>query len=183
MSIERRDAIRALSERCDYWLLALGGSTSYNGCTGLSSGFSSATEMAKIRTFGLSGSLMGWAAGVPGRACMQIDTIRPSDVIASAKVGREAIFHGSVSSNRLRRQLRGDLDTIVGKALKKDSRERYGSVTAFESDLRRYLKHEPISAHPDTFFYRVRNTFAAIASPLVSYPSLCWRSSQALPRL
>jgi serine/threonine protein kinase len=90
------------------------------------------------------------------KAITENDAPRPSDVIASGKLGSEATSQkGAVSSDRLRRQLRGDLDTIVGKALKKDPRERYGSVGAFEADLRRYLKHEPISAHPDTFSYRV----------------------------
>jgi serine/threonine-protein kinase len=56
--------------------------------------------------------------------------------------------------DKLRRQLRGDLDTIVGKALKKDPQERYASVTGFADDLQRYLKHEPISARPDTLAYR-----------------------------
>src|SRR5580698_9782618 len=56
--------------------------------------------------------------------------------------------------DKLRRELRGDLDTIVGKALKKDSQERYASVIGFADDLQRYLKHEPISARPDTLAYR-----------------------------
>ena len=54
----------------------------------------------------------------------------------------------------LRRLLKGDLETIVGKALKKSPMERYQSVTAFADDLRRYLGHEPISARPDTLAYR-----------------------------
>src|SRR5207253_561100 len=48
----------------------------------------------------------------------------------------------------------GDLDTIVAKALKKDPAERYLSVTAFADDVRRYLRHDPISARPDSFTYR-----------------------------
>jgi serine/threonine protein kinase/tetratricopeptide (TPR) repeat protein len=48
----------------------------------------------------------------------------------------------------------GDLGTILGKALKKQPRERYASVTALADDLRRYLNHEPISARPDTLAYR-----------------------------
>jgi serine/threonine protein kinase/Tfp pilus assembly protein PilF len=59
-----------------------------------------------------------------------------------------------VPPGRLRRLLRGDLDTIVAKALKKDPAERYSSVTAFADDLRRVLRHEPIGARPDTVIYR-----------------------------
>ena len=55
---------------------------------------------------------------------------------------------------RLRRMLRGDLDAIVAKALKKDASKRYASVSALADDLRRYLRHEPISARPDTLQYR-----------------------------
>ena len=55
---------------------------------------------------------------------------------------------------KLRRVLRGDLDTILAKALKKDPHERYASVGAFADDLRRYLKSEPIKARPDTLTYR-----------------------------
>jgi eukaryotic-like serine/threonine-protein kinase len=49
-----------------------------------------------------------------------------------------------------------DLDTIVAKALKKIAAERYPSVAAFGDDLRRYLRHEPISARPDAVSYRLR---------------------------
>jgi len=56
--------------------------------------------------------------------------------------------------DKLLRVLRGDLDTIVAKALKKNPQERYASVTAFSDDLRRYLTNEPISARPDTLAYR-----------------------------
>ncbi|HWW95710.1 MAG TPA: serine/threonine-protein kinase [Vicinamibacteria bacterium] len=54
----------------------------------------------------------------------------------------------------LRRLVKGDLDTIVAKALKKNPAERYASVTVLADDLRRYLNHEPISARPDTLAYR-----------------------------
>ena len=55
---------------------------------------------------------------------------------------------------RLRRLLQGDLDVIVGKALKKTAPERYASVTALADDLRRCLNDVPISARPDTLRYR-----------------------------
>jgi serine/threonine protein kinase len=60
----------------------------------------------------------------------------------------------STTPERLLRLLRGDLDTILGKALKKDPAERYASVAEFADDLRRYVEHQPISARPDALGYR-----------------------------
>lgn len=54
-----------------------------------------------------------------------------------------------------RRLLRGDLDNILGKALKQNPAERYRSVTDFADDLKRLLAHEPVHAHADTMGYRV----------------------------
>jgi tetratricopeptide (TPR) repeat protein len=50
--------------------------------------------------------------------------------------------------------VRGDLATIVAKALKRDPAERYASAAAFAEDLLHYLDHEPIAARPDTLAYR-----------------------------
>ena len=66
----------------------------------------------------------------------------------------ERAFRRATTPDGLRRRLRGDLDTIVAKALKKDPKERYASVAEFADDLRRYLHHQPITARPDTFAYR-----------------------------
>jgi serine/threonine-protein kinase len=60
----------------------------------------------------------------------------------------------SVAPPQLQRLYRGDLETIVATALKKNPAERYATATAFADDLRRYLRHEPISARPDSFTYR-----------------------------
>jgi eukaryotic-like serine/threonine-protein kinase len=53
------------------------------------------------------------------------------------------------------RALRGDLDNIVAKTLKKDPNDRYSSADLLAQDLRRYLAHQPVSARPDTLAYRV----------------------------
>jgi serine/threonine protein kinase/Tfp pilus assembly protein PilF len=58
------------------------------------------------------------------------------------------------SPEALRRALRGDLDTIVARALKKRPEERYPSVAALGDDVRRYLEDEPIAARPDSLSYR-----------------------------
>jgi serine/threonine-protein kinase len=56
----------------------------------------------------------------------------------------------------MRRKLRGDLDTIVMKALKKDPRERYGAIVEFADDIERYLRGDPVRARPDSTWYRTR---------------------------
>jgi serine/threonine protein kinase len=87
------------------------------------------------------------------KAVLELEPPRASDA-TSADTSKLVAERRDATPEKLRRQLRGDLDTIVGKALKKDPRERYASVTAFADDLQRYLKHEPISARPDTLAYR-----------------------------
>jgi serine/threonine protein kinase/tetratricopeptide (TPR) repeat protein len=73
---------------------------------------------------------------------------------------RTAITPESVSSERglqpaeLRRRLRGDLDTIVMKALRKECDRRYGSVEEFSEDIERYLAGMPIRARRPTIAYR-----------------------------
>jgi WD40 repeat protein len=52
--------------------------------------------------------------------------------------------------------LRGDVETIVAKALEKDPRRRYASAGELAADLRRYLNHEAIRARPPSAIYRLR---------------------------
>ena len=89
------------------------------------------------------------------KAIVETEPRRASEAIASAASKPQAEKRGT-TFEKLSRQLRGDLDTILAKALKKTAAERYGSVTALGDDLRRYLNHEPISARPHTLVYRVR---------------------------
>ena len=56
----------------------------------------------------------------------------------------------------LTRQLRGDPDAVVLKALEKDRKRRYGSPSELAADIGRYLRHEPVSAHPPSAGYRAR---------------------------
>ena len=57
---------------------------------------------------------------------------------------------------RLRRQLRGDLDTIVLKTLRKEPSRRYVSAEQLSEDLRRHLEGLPVTAHHDSWSYRSR---------------------------
>jgi eukaryotic-like serine/threonine-protein kinase len=81
------------------------------------------------------------------------DTVAEPGARAPEVVERIAAARAATPDG-LRRVLKGDLDTIVARALKKDPAQRYASVTALADDLRRYLHHEPIGARPDTLTYR-----------------------------
>ena len=53
----------------------------------------------------------------------------------------------------LRRDLRGDLDWIVMKAIERDRNRRYETANAFALDLERHLEHKPVTARPPTLGY------------------------------
>ncbi len=74
-------------------------------------------------------------------------------------------------------RLRGDLETIVAKAMAKDKEDRYASAATFAADIRRYLNFEPIEARPPSAIYQLRRfvrrnrtpvTIAATAALLVA---------------
>jgi WD40 repeat protein len=60
----------------------------------------------------------------------------------------------------LRRELAGDLDNIVLRALQKSPEQRYASAAALADDLRRYLAGLPVAARAATFAYRARKLLA-----------------------
>jgi tetratricopeptide (TPR) repeat protein len=72
----------------------------------------------------------------------------------------------------LGRQLRGDLDTIVAMAVRKEPERRYGSAAALSDDLACYLHGRPVQARPGSLGYRVgklvrRHRAAVAAAALV----------------
>ena len=75
-----------------------------------------------------------------------------------------------------RKLLRGDLDTIVLKTLKKRWAERYATVDALGDDLHRWLEGLPVLARPDSARYRlskfVRRHAIAVAAATVVVASL-----------
>ncbi len=56
----------------------------------------------------------------------------------------------NLSSN----SIRGDLDNIVLKALRKEPERRYSSAENFAEDIKRHLRGLPVTARPNTFSYR-----------------------------
>ena len=85
-------------------------------------------------------------APTPDEVLRAQSTLQP---LAPSKAGRAG---APVPPSRLR----GDLDTIVLKALQREPQRRYATVDAFAADVRRYLAGRPISARRDRAGYRLR---------------------------
>ena len=68
----------------------------------------------------------------------------------------------------LRRRLRGDLDNIVLKALRKNPEQRYATAAELADDLQRRLHGFPVRARPDRFVYRARKFIVRRAVPLAA---------------
>ena len=80
----------------------------------------------------------------------------PSSRLKNAETLLDIAARRDTEPERLIRQVRGELDWIVTKALEKDRTRRYESPSAFAEDLRRHLANEPILAGPVTRMYRLR---------------------------
>jgi len=79
--------------------------------------------------------------------------VRNKPVAEAARIIRE---EEPTRLGSIRTELRGDIETIVCKALEKDRERRYASAAELGADLRRYLVNEPIAAHPPSTFYQLR---------------------------
>ena len=78
------------------------------------------------------------------RALAEREPRRPSAVVSQMSpddpVSRRILKERGTTRDRLARACRGDIDTIVAKALKKSPAERYQTVTALADDIRRHLR-------------------------------------------
>ena len=90
-----------------------------------------------------------------GKIVCEVEPKKPSAVVGrNGTTTGEATTRPTSQTERLRRQLTGDLDLIVLKALRKEPERRYASVVEFADDLRRHLKGRPVKAHQPTLGYR-----------------------------
>lgn len=93
----------------------------------------------------------GRSAVVLALGVKEESVLRPSSALLRGE-GRLA----PAERQRRARELRGDLDLIVLKALHPEPDRRYPSAAELGEELRRYLAHEPVSARPDALAYRAR---------------------------
>jgi serine/threonine protein kinase/Tfp pilus assembly protein PilF len=89
--------------------------------------------------------------GLLEQAVATVDVKKPS-----TQIEPEAVATRATTQEQLARQLRGDLDAVVLKALAKQPTERYQSAAALAEDLQRYREGKPIHALPARFTDRSR---------------------------
>ena len=82
---------------------------------------------------------------------------RPSRLWREGPNGPDAKLRAAQRNStpeRLARQCEGDIDQIVARALAEEPTRRYRTALALADDVRRLLRHEPVTAHADTLGYR-----------------------------
>ena len=106
-------------------------------------------------------------ADIPLASAMAGGTEEPQDVVEAR----------ATTLSKLRRDLRGDLDSILIKALSRKPQERYETVASFADDLVRYAKGRVVRAHR-----RSRTRHCSAMGGTDSSKRTRWRGSIAKPR-
>jgi tetratricopeptide (TPR) repeat protein/predicted Ser/Thr protein kinase len=108
------------------------------------------------------------------RAVCRAPITRPSQAVPESLPG----------AARLRRQLAGDLDTIILMAMRKEPERRYSSVDEFAADVRRYLEGLPVAARKESLGYRagkfVRRHRLGLGAAVLSFISLLLGTAMAV---
>ena len=128
------------------------------------------------------------------RAIVDTEPVRLSEAVTverhAGEKPAEIAARRATTLKKLRAALRGDLDNIGAKALKKRPSERYTSAEAMADDLRRFLALEPVTAVADSAAYRAgkflrrhRGAVAAAAgvlvAALVGTAGIAWQAREA----
>jgi tetratricopeptide (TPR) repeat protein len=136
-------------------------------------------------------TLRGAAYAEIQRVIREIDPPKPSTRLSSLgnDSGKVAQMRSS-DATALLRQLRGDLDWIVMRAMEKERTRRYGSASELADDIRRHLENRPVQAGPPgagyvmgKFIRRHRPAVAAAAlvllTLLVGLTGTTWQAVRA----
>ncbi|MDZ4755227.1 MAG: ECF-type sigma factor [Phycisphaerae bacterium] len=110
--------------------------------------------------------------------------VRARDVAAAF---RHVLDHEPTSIGRLRRDLRGDVETVVTTAMEKDPQRRYATAAALASDLRACRDRRPIAARPPSVLYRsgrfVQRNRALVGVTTLAFAAVCTAAIWALVSL
>jgi len=107
------------------------------------------------------------------RIIREFDPPKPSTRVRKLGQGaRDMARRRGETAAHLERELRGDLDWIIMKAIDKDRSRRYETANALAMDIQRHLRNEPVLAGPPSPIYKFgkfarRNRVALLAASLV----------------
>ncbi len=111
-----------------------------------------------------------------GQTIIQADPAKPSTLVTVKPNGKAANTEdekaASLYLKQAQRKLKGDLDNIILKALRKEPERRYDSAGQLLQDIQNYQNHMPVMARPESRIYRAkkfifRNKTAAVAAGLI----------------
>src|ERR1700738_2091251 len=116
------------------------------------------------------------------RAICMDDPVRPSQMVISKLSGEKDVDRSRLSDRRglspqrLRARLIGDLDAIIGMAMRKEPDRRYPSVEALADDLSRHLLGQPVRARHGDWRYHsakfLRRHLLAVAGVAAAFLGL-----------
>jgi serine/threonine protein kinase len=107
-------------------------------------------------------------ASTPGEIERMITSVPPPAMSGTIGTGDQSRAHQRAvrDTRQLRRQLAGDLEAIVQRALRKEPAARYATVEQFDADLQAFLEDRPVSASGVQFGYRLRKFVARHRLPV-----------------
>ncbi len=94
-----------------------------------------------------------------GVICFEMLSQRLPLIVRDRSIPEAARMIQDEEPSRLRHvdsSVSADVETIVAKALEKEKERRYQSAAELASDIRRYLRNEPIVARPQTTLYQLK---------------------------
>ena len=105
--------------------------------------------------------LLSKGYGEMQRIIAEEDPQRPSLRMSTLQGEQQTIIAKNRNSEAiaLSRQLKGDLDWIIMKALEKDRSRRYDSVIGLAEDVRNHLRNQPVTAAQPSVIYRLRKLY------------------------
>jgi serine/threonine protein kinase/tetratricopeptide (TPR) repeat protein len=102
-----------------------------------------------------SDTLRAAGLGEIQRIIRETDPPKASTRLSNLGDNQTSIAHSrNTDPSALRKQLKGDLDWIILKAMEKDRTRRYETVNGLAADIRRHLDSEPVLARPPSTVYK-----------------------------
>ena len=90
------------------------------------------------------------------RLIKDVDPPRPSTRLSGSASLPSVAAQRNIEPSQLTRNITGDLDWVVMRALEKERSRRYETANGLAADIRRHLNDEPVSAGPPSTRYRMK---------------------------